>query len=179
MKKAPILLTVLALSVLSALALASVVQSPQTGSGWPQGTQFLLLDSSGNVLLSLASGQEPGQVPPDLLSKAATLKVVLPNGTALELKVTVEGEGEGLGEVKLSIDGRLVPLPELLHGEKFTVQDGRIARVKKEDKEDEEEVEEVEEDEGKSSAPSNKGEHEEHEEHENHQGHEEHGRSRP
>lgn len=163
MKKAPILLLVLALSLFSALALASVTLSSQTGSGWPQGTKFLLLDTSGNVLLSLAPGQEPSQVPPDLLAKAATLKVVLPDGTALELKVTVKGQGQGLGEVKLSLDGKLVPLSELLHG-KFTVQDGKIVRVKGEDKEDEE-------DKGKASASS--------EEHENQQEHQEHGRSRP
>ncbi len=106
-------------ATLTALALA--------GGSFPQGTQFALLDPSGNVLWTYTEGQTPSQTAPGPLAQAAILRIVLPDGTAVNLPVTVEGEGRGLGEVKLLVDGRLVPLPELLHAPGFTLKDGQLA----------------------------------------------------
>lgn len=116
MKRA--LLLSLLLSVLG-LALAGVSVSPflpkaLEGKSWPQGTQFALLDANGNVVW------QPGQ-PTDHLSQAAVLRITLPDGSVYQVAVKVVGQGRGLGEVKLTVDGRLVPLPELLRAKDFTV----------------------------------------------------------
>jgi hypothetical protein len=42
----------------------------------------------------------------------------------------VKGEGAGLGEVKVVVGGKTVPLPELLHAKGFAVKDGAIVKEK-------------------------------------------------
>ncbi|WP_243094688.1 hypothetical protein [Thermus thalpophilus] len=113
-----VLLLSLLLSALG-LALAGVSVSPSLpkaleGKSWPQGTQFALLDANGNVVW------QPGQ-PTDHLSQAAVLRITLPDGSVYQVAVKVVGQGRGLGEVKLTVDGKLVPLPELLRAKGFTV----------------------------------------------------------
>lgn len=103
---------------LTALALAK--------GSWPEGTQFALLDSSGHVLWTYTEGQDLTQVPAGLLAQAASLRITLPDGTVAYFAVTVKGNGQGLGEVKLFVDGKPLPLPELLNAPGVALKDGQL-----------------------------------------------------
>lgn len=115
--------------VLLGLAWAGVSVSPELPqalekSAWPSGTTFALVDENGQVVWQ--PGAKPTQ---EALAQAKALRILLPDGTAYLVAVTVEGQGQGLGEVKLRVEGKLVPLPELLHAKGFTVQDGQVVKL--------------------------------------------------
>jgi hypothetical protein len=118
----------LVLAIGVALAgLALVPQLPQDlqTRSWPVGTQFALVDQNGQVVWKAGDPLSPG-----VLQKAVALAITLPDGTSYLVAVQVKGQGAGLGEVKLFVDGKLVPLPELLHAKGFTVENGQIVKVK-------------------------------------------------
>lgn len=110
--------TLVVFLALTALALAK--------GSWPEDTQFALLDSSGGVLWTYTKGQDLTQVPPDLLTQADSLRITLPDGTVAYFRVAVRGDGQGLGEVKLLVDGKPLPLPELLNAPGFALKDGQL-----------------------------------------------------
>ncbi|BCZ95671.1 hypothetical protein TthAK1_22880 (plasmid) [Thermus thermophilus] len=107
------------------LALAAVSVLPalpkalEAMKSWPEGTQFALVDAEGQVVW------QPGAKPTrDALAKAVALMIILPDGTSYLVEVKVEGEG--LGEVQLTVDGKRVPLPELLHAKGIALEDGKL-----------------------------------------------------
>ncbi len=109
------------------LAWATVSASPSLPTTWPEGTTFALVDAEGHVVW------QPGvDLLPKALQQAAFLLITLPDGTTYQVPVAVEGKGKGLGEVKLWVDGKPVPLPELLHAKGFALEDGNLVRVKPE-----------------------------------------------
>jgi len=74
---------------------------------------------------------EPGTpLTSDILAQAKQLEVTLPDGTGHLIDIQVKGEGAGLGEVKVVVDGKTVPLPELLHAKGFAIKDGAIVKEK-------------------------------------------------
>lgn len=109
----------LALAVPSALpALPKALEAMES---WPEATQFALVDADGQVLW------QPGaELTQDALAKAVAVMIVLTDGTSYLVEVKVEGEGEGLGEVQLIVDGKRVPLPALLHAKGFVLEDGKL-----------------------------------------------------
>lgn len=113
--------------VILGLAWAAVSVSPSLPATWPEGTAFALVDAEGHVVW-----QPGGDLIPKALQQAAFLLVTLPDGTAYQVPVVVEGKGKGLGEVKLSVEGKLVPLPELLRARGFALEDGHLVRIKPE-----------------------------------------------
>lgn len=107
------------------LAWAAVSVSPSLPATWPEGTTFALVDAEGHVVW------QPGvDLVPGVLQQAAFLRITLPDGAIYQVPVAVEGKGKGLGEVKLWVDGKPVPLPELLHAKGFALEDGNLVRVK-------------------------------------------------
>ncbi len=109
------------------LALAAVSVLPalpktlEAMKSWPEGTQFALVDASGQVVW------QPGVKPTrDALAKAVALRITLPDGTSYLVETKVVGKGEGLGEVQLTVDGKRVPLPELLHAKGIALEDGKL-----------------------------------------------------
>lgn len=115
--------------LLGTLAWAALSLSPrlpdalaQAGS-WPSGTQFALLDAQGQVVWT------PGAAPTqEALRQAVALRITLPGGEVYLVTVQVQGSGQGLGEVWLTVGDKRVPLPELLHAKGFAVADGQIVR---------------------------------------------------
>lgn len=143
---------------LAGLALVpSLPQDLQTGS-WPAGTQFALVDQDGRVVWQPGASLDPG-----LLQRAVALRITLPDGRSYLVSVTVEGKGAGLGEVKLSVNGRNVPLPEPLHAKGFTLKDGKIVKEKPGKDED-----------ASLGPPDEKEDHPANEDREAHEAHEDH-----
>jgi uncharacterized membrane protein YgcG len=119
------LLLAMALGSVFASAVAAPDLSKALQTSWPDGTRFALVDATGQVVW------EPGTpLTSEALAQAKQLEVTLPDGTSYLIDVQVEGKGAGLGEVKVVVDGKTVPLPELLHAKGFTVQDGTIVKEK-------------------------------------------------
>ncbi|MGC8968670.1 MAG: hypothetical protein ACP5JV_10275 [Thermus sp.] len=121
--------TLLSLAAALGFALASVAVVPELPKAlkgsWPEGTAFALVDEGGQVVW------QPGSRPTrEALAQAKALRITLPDGTTYLVAVRVEGEGAGLGEVKLTVDGKTVPLPELLHAQGFALEDGVIVKEK-------------------------------------------------
>ena len=119
------LLLAMALGSVFASAMAASDLSKALQTSWPDGTRFALVDATGQVVW------EPGTpLTRDILAQAKQLEVTLPDGTSYLVDIQVEGKGAGLGEVKVVVGGKTVPLPELLHAKGFTIQDGTIVKEK-------------------------------------------------
>lgn len=112
--------------VLAAISILPALPKPlEEIKSWPQGTQFALVDAKGQVVWQ--PGSEPTQA---ALAKAVALRITLPNGTSYLVAVKVVGKGQGLGEVQLTVGGKTVPLPELLHAKGFALEGGKLVRLK-------------------------------------------------
>jgi hypothetical protein len=124
------LLLAMALGSVFASAVAASDLSRALRASWPDGTRFALVDAAGQVVW------EPGTpLTRDILAQAKQLEVTLPDGTSYLIDIQVKGKGAGLGEVKVVVDGKTVPLPELLHAKGFAIKDGAIVKEKPKRKE--------------------------------------------